>query len=77
MSKVLTKKIEKVELIKVEKVFNNPAMKQKYVYNFYFEGIDNPLIVENINEPIKEELSGRKIKYKLNSDNEVIDFDVI
>jgi len=77
MGKTITKKIIKVELIKVEKIFNNPSMKQKFIYNFYFEGMDEPLIVENIDEPITAGIEGHKIKYSLNSDNEVQNFELL
>jgi len=77
MGKTITKKIEKVELVKVEKVFNRPDIKQKYIYNFFFEGLDEPLLLESIDVPLAYDAVGHKIKYKLNADNEVEDFEFI
>lgn len=78
MAKTITKKITKVELIKVEKHFNNPDIKQVYHYNFYFDNeTENPLIVSNPNQPIQYDIVGKKIKYKLNDENEVENFELI
>ena len=77
MGKTITKKITKVELVKIEKIFNNPNVRQKFIYNFFFDDIDEPLIVENIDIPLSYEAVGHVIKYKLNDDNEVEDFQFI
>ena len=73
--KGITKTIEKLELIKVEKNFNK--REQQYFYNIYLEGIDEPLLIGGLNEQITQSIVGSKIKYKLNEDNEVKDFEVI
>lgn len=78
MGKTITKKITNVELVRVEKYFNNPAIKQEYFYNFYFDNeTENPLIVSNPNNPLPYDLVGHKIKYKLNDDNEVESFELL
>lgn len=77
MAKVITKKIEKLELVKVEKVFNNPAQKFIFHYNLFLEGIDEPLIISNPDTNLDTNISGKKIKYKLSDENEISDFDII
>ena len=62
-------------LIKMEKLFNQSA-KEKYFYNLELEGIDEPLLLE-VEKPLTSDLQGKKIKYKLNSDNEVSEFELI
>lgn len=78
MGKTIVKKITAVELIKIEKIFNNPSIKQIYYYNFYFDNDkESPLIVSNPNQPLELDVIGYKIKYKLNDDNEVVEFDFV
>lgn len=69
------KKIIDLKLIKFEKLFNQ-AEKEKYYYNIELEGIDDLLLVES-HTPIPSTIIGKKIKYKLNSENEVSDFDFV
>lgn len=59
----------------MEKLFNQSA-KEKYFYNLELEGIDEPLLLE-VEKPLTSDLQGKKIKYKLNSDNEVSEFELI
>ena len=75
MSKSLSKKIQRVELIKVQNSYNS-GDKRTYFYNIYLEGIDEPLLVNNVKEPIPFEYVGKKIKFNLNSENEVSDFEI-
>jgi hypothetical protein len=77
MSKQITKQIEKIELIKVEKIFNNPELKVIFHYNLYLEGIDNPLILSHPNTNIDTSIVGKKIKYKLNQENLISKFDIV
>jgi hypothetical protein len=77
MAKQITKKIEKLELIKIEKVFNNPSKKQIYHYNLFLEDIDEPLILSELNNPINIDVVGKKIKYKLSDENEITDFEIL
>lgn len=77
MSKQITKKIDKLELIKVEKLFNNPDIKQIYHYNLYLEGIEDPLILNSNDIQLDTTIAGSKIKYKLSDDNEISDFQIL
>ena len=75
MEKLITKKILEVKLMKVEKSFR-PGFEPKYYYNFLLEGIEEPIIVE-VNNVLEPGLVGNKLKYKLNENFEVIEFDII
>jgi len=66
-------KILDCKLIKVEKKYNQ-VRPSKLFYNLILEGIDEPLLIET-EEPIQPDLIGQKIKYKLNGDNEVSQFE--
>ncbi len=66
-------KILDCKLIKVEKLYNQ-VRPSKLFYNLILEGIDEPLLIET-EEPIQPGLIGHKIKYKLNEDNEVSQFE--
>lgn len=74
--KAISKKIQRVELIKVQNSYNT-GDKRTYFYNIYLEGIDEPLLVNNAKEPIPFEYIGKNIKFKLNSENEVSEFDIV
>lgn len=75
MSKQVSKKILACELIKVEKLYNQ-SDKVRYYYNLELEGIDELLLIETTH-PIEPGLVGNKIKYKLNAENEVSDFEFL
>jgi hypothetical protein len=75
MGKAISKKIERIELIKVENTYNN-GDKRTYFYNIYLEGIDEPLLVNHVKDPIPFEYIGKKIKFNLNSENEVSNFEI-
>jgi hypothetical protein len=75
MGRAITKKIEKVELIKVEKSFRHDV-EPKYFYNFKFEGIDELLLVID-NKPASPQLVGHKIKYTINEENVIDHFELI
>lgn len=70
--KSFTKKIIECKLVKIEKLYNQ-SYKQKFFYSLQLEGIDEILILES-NERFTQDVTGSKIKYKLNSENEVSDF---
>jgi hypothetical protein len=76
MAKTITKKIQKVELIKVEKSYRH-GVNPKFFYNFTFEGIDEPLLVIQEGEPLPPQMVGHKIKYKLDDDNLVSEFELL
>lgn len=68
-------KILDCKLIKVEKLYNQ-VKPNKLFYNLILEGIDEPLLLET-EAPIDTNLAGQKIKYKLNEENEVSEFEFI
>jgi hypothetical protein len=68
-------KVIDCKLIKVEKLFNQ-IKPHKLFYNLILEGMDEPLLLET-QEPIQPGLIGHKIKYKLNEDNEVSEFEFL
>ena len=68
-------KILDCKLIKVEKLFNQ-TKPHKLFYNLILEGVDEPLLLET-EEPIQPGLIGHKIKYKLNEENEVSEFEFL
>jgi hypothetical protein len=67
-----THKILDYKLIKVEKLYNR-TQPNKLFYNLYLEDFDDPLLIET-EQPLKPGIVGQKIKYKLNADNEVSEF---
>ena len=73
--KVKAHKILDCKLIKVEKLYNQSS-KQKLFYNLTLEGFDEPLLIET-DYPLESGLVGHKIRYKLNSDNEVSEFEFL
>lgn len=73
--KTLNKKIEKIELVKVETAFN--PRRKSFFYNLYLQEIDEPLLIGGLNEPLSENLIGKKIKYKLTDTLEVKDFELL
>jgi hypothetical protein len=74
MAKSHSKKITTFELIKIEKRFN--GAKQKYFYNLGLEGIEGFLLLES-EDKITDNLVGMNVKYKLNEENIVVDFDFV
>jgi hypothetical protein len=70
-----THKILDCKLIKVEKLYNQ-TKPHKLFYNLILEDIDEPLLVETV-LPLEHNVVGHKIKYKLNAENEVSDFEFI
>jgi hypothetical protein len=69
-----TKKITSIELIKLEKKFNGKPT--KYFYNIGLEGIDELLLLE-VEQQLNTSLTSNKVKFKINDENEVIDFEFI
>lgn len=68
-------KILDCKLIKIEKLYNQ-STRNKLFYNLILEGIDEPLLIET-EYPFEKGLVGHKIKYKLNAENEVSDFEFL
>jgi hypothetical protein len=71
--KTITKRILKVELFKIETNYNKKE--KTFFYNLYLEGIDEPLLLNDLKQPLQFDLVGRSIKYKINGENEVSDFE--
>lgn len=67
-----THKILDYKLIKVEKLYNR-TQPNKLFYNLFLEDFDEPLLIET-EKPLNDGIVGQKIKYKLNADNEVSEF---
>jgi hypothetical protein len=68
-------KILDCKLIKVEKLFNQ-TKPSKFFYNLTLEEIDELLLLES-DEAIQPGIIGHKIKYKLNENNEVSEFEFL
>lgn len=68
-------KILDIKLIKVEKLYNQ-RKPSKFFFNLQLEDIDEPLLIET-GTPLDPSLIGMKIKYKLNEENEVSEFELI
>lgn len=68
-------KILDCKLIKVEKKYNS-TKPSKFFYNLHLEDLDEPLLLET-EQPLESRLIGLKIKYKLNAENEVSDFEFL
>lgn len=75
MGKAITKKILDVKLLKVEKTFNN-NLPTKYFYNLTLEGIDEPQVLE-VTDTLDNSLVGLNIKYYINENFEISNFEII
>lgn len=75
MKKSKSHKIENLELLKIEKTYR-AGNKPKFYYNLTLENIEEPLLLI-IEENISNSLIGQKIKYILNDDNIVSDFELL
>ena len=75
MKKSKLHKIEKLELIKVEKNFN-PGHSPKYYYNLTLQDIEESLLLVLESSIAPTELVGKKIKYYLNEDNVISNFEL-
>jgi hypothetical protein len=69
-------KVLDCKLIKVEKLFNQ-AERISYYYNLEIEGFDDLLLLQSHTQLKEKEIVGAKIKYKLNDDNEVSEFEFL
>ena len=70
-----THKVIDCKLIKVEKLFNQ-TKPNKFFYNITLEEMDEPLLLET-EQAIQPGIIGHKIKYKLNENNEVSEFEFL
>lgn len=70
----MTKTIEKIELIKIEK--ERFSRIEKYFYNIYLSGINEPLLVADLESKLDFGLIGKQINFKFNEDNLIEEFDI-
>lgn len=68
-------KILDCKLIKVEKLYNQ-TRPHKLFYNLILEDFNEPLLLET-EHPLEPGIVGHKIKYKLNENNEVSEFEFL
>ena len=66
-------KILECKLIKLEKLYNQ-RKPHKFFYNLTLEDMEQPLLIET-EVQLESNLVGLSIKYKLNAENEVSDFE--
>ena len=75
MAKTLSKIVENISLIKVEKNYR-PGSTPTYVYNLKLEGIDQELLLET-QYILDAGFKGKKIKYILNEDNVLSNLEIL
>ena len=76
MKKQVKKKIEKIELIKVEKTYR-PGIQPSYYYNLYLQEIEEPLLLVLEFQLNENDLNGKTIKYSVNGEGLVSEFQFI
>ena len=75
MAKTLSKIVENITLIKVEKTYKAGDL-PKYFYSIQLEGIEDELLLET-NYMLENGFKGKKIKYILNEDNIVSNLQIL
>jgi hypothetical protein len=75
MAKTLSKIVENITLIKVEKTYR-PGNLPKYFYSIQLEGIEDELLLET-DYMLDKGFKGKKIKYILNEDNIVSNLEIL
>jgi hypothetical protein len=73
---IITNKITKLELLKIDKSFR-ADIPTRYHYSITFDGIDEVLIVNDLDNPLTSQMVGHHISYNLNENNEITQFDLI
>jgi len=76
MKKQIKKKIEKVELIKVEKNYRAGSL-PTYYYNLYLQEIEEPLLLVLEFQLDENDLNGKTIKYYVNGEGLVSEFEFV
>jgi hypothetical protein len=76
MKKQIKKKIENVELIKVEKNYRAGSL-PIYYYNLYLQEIEEPLLLVLEFQLDENDLNGKTIKYFVNGEGLVLDFEFV
>jgi hypothetical protein len=75
MAKTLSKIVESITLIKVEKTYK-PGNLPKYFYSIQLEGIQDELLLET-DYMLDKGFKGKKIKYILDEDNMVYNLEIL
>jgi hypothetical protein len=75
MVKTLSKIVENIILLKVEKTYKAGDL-PKYFYSIQLEGIEDELLLET-NYMLENGFKGKKIKYILNEDNLVSNLQIL
>jgi hypothetical protein len=75
MGKALSKTVESITLIKVQKTYR-PGNLPTYIYNLKLEGIEDELLLET-QYVLENGFQGKKIKYTLNEDNIVSNLEIL
>jgi DNA-binding protein Fis len=76
MKKEIKKKIEKVELIKLEKNYSAGST-PTYYYNLYLQEIEEPLLLVLEFQLDVNDLNGKTIKYYVNGEGLVSEFEFV
>lgn len=75
MAKTLSKIVENITLLKVEKTYK-PGNLPKYFYSIQLEGIEEELLLET-EYMLDNGFKGKKIKYILNEDNVLSNLEIL
>ncbi len=75
--KTVTSTIQKVELVRMERRYQFGSKSNLYFYFLWIEGLDEPLLLEEITEPLEPTLVGTKLKYKVDSNGNVKNFEIL
>ena len=75
MTNSLHHKILDIKLVKIQKTFNR-NLPVKYFYNLQLENFEEPILFE-IEETLDNSLIGKSIKYHLDENYEVSEFEII
>lgn len=69
--KVYTSTIDKVELVRTEKKYQYGEKIYLYFYYMWISGMDEPILLEELTEPIVENYVGKVVKYKIDVNGSV------
>ena len=69
--KSYTSTIDKVELVRTEKKYQYGEKHYLYFYYLWISGMDEPVLLEELTEPIVENFVGKVVKYKVDVNGNV------
>ena len=75
--KTVTSTIQKVELVRMERKYEFGTKSNLYFYFLWIEGLSEPLLLEELKEPIEPTLVGTKFKYKLDVNGNLQHFEIL